>query len=124
MKKLRNYIMAVLLVATGVLAYSPVVANAYDPLDSACNGANATSDVCKNRNEEVSDYVGPIINALLFIVGALSVIMIIVAGFFYTTSNGDSNKVSRAKNTLTYAIVGLVVAFLAYAIVNWVVEII
>ena len=38
----------------------------------------------------------------------------------YATSTGDSGKVTRAKNTLTYAIVGLVVAFLAYAIVFWV----
>ena len=63
---------------------------------------------------------GTIISTLLFVIGALSVIMIIVAGIMYVTSTGDSGKVTRAKNTLTYSIVGLVVAFLAYAIVFWV----
>ena len=49
------------------------------------------------------------------------VIMLIWGGIRYTTSAGDSNKVTAAKNTVLYAIVGLVVAILAYAIVNMVI---
>ena len=52
---------------------------------------------------------------------ALSVIMLIWGGIRYTTSAGDSNKVTAAKNTVLYAIVGLVIAILAYAIVNMVI---
>jgi len=48
--------------------------------------------------------------------------MIIFAGILYTTSAGDASKVTRAKNTLTYSIVGLLLAFLAFAIVNWVLK--
>ncbi len=59
-------------------------------------------------------------NVLLFIVGALSVIMIIIGGFRYVLSGGNSTAVTAAKNTILYAIVGLLVAFFAYAIVNWV----
>ena len=61
-----------------------------------------------------------IVNILLFVIGAISVIMLIWGGIRYTTSGGSSGAVSSAKNTIMYAIIGLVVAFLAYAIVNWV----
>ncbi len=61
-----------------------------------------------------------VINFLLFFVGVVSVIMIIYGGIQYTTSAGDSGKVTNAKNTILYAIVGLIVSILAYAIVNFV----
>ncbi|MCL2445045.1 pilin [Candidatus Saccharibacteria bacterium] len=63
-----------------------------------------------------------IVNVLLFIVGIISVIMLIIGGIKYSTSAGDSGKVTTAKNTIMYAIVGLVVAILAFAIVNFVVD--
>ena len=62
-----------------------------------------------------------IVNILLFIVGAISVIMLIVGGIRYVVSGGDQSAVTGAKNTILYAIVGIVVAFLAYAAVNFVV---
>ncbi len=61
-----------------------------------------------------------IVNILLFIVGALAVIMIIIGGLRYAISGGDAKAVSAAKNTILYAIVGLIVAFLAFAAVNFV----
>jgi len=61
-----------------------------------------------------------IVNTLLFVIGALSVVMLIIGGIRYTTSNGAAAQVTAAKNTIMYALVGLVVAFLAFAIVNWV----
>ena len=63
-----------------------------------------------------------IVNILLFIIGAVSVIMLIIGGIRYTVSNGDQSAVTSAKNTILYAIIGLVVAFLAYALVNWVLD--
>jgi len=64
--------------------------------------------------------VTTITNILLFIVGALSVIMLIFGGLRYVISAGNSTAVTAAKNTILYAIVGLVIAFLAYAAVNFV----
>lgn len=61
-----------------------------------------------------------VVNILLYIIGAVSVIMLIVGGIRYTVSNGDSNQVTAAKNTIMYALIGLIIAFLAYAIVNWI----
>ena len=63
-----------------------------------------------------------IIDIMVFALGAISVIMIVIGGIRYTTSNGDSNGIQGAKNTILYAIVGLVVAILAYAMVNFVVD--
>ena len=61
-----------------------------------------------------------VVNIMLFIIGAISVVMLIFGGIRYTTSGGNSNSVTAAKNTIMYAIIGLIIAFLAFAIVNWV----
>ena len=62
-----------------------------------------------------------ITNVALFAVGLLSVIMLIYGGLRYVISGGDSKKVTDAKNTIMYAIIGLIIAVLSYAIVNFVV---
>lgn len=61
-----------------------------------------------------------VVNVLLFIIGAIAVIMLIWGGIRYTTSAGNAANVTAAKNTIMYAIIGLIIAFLAFAIVNWV----
>ncbi len=60
-------------------------------------------------------------NTILYIVGIIAVIMLIFGGIKYVISGGDAKKVTDAKNTVLYAIIGLVIAFLAYAIVNFVI---
>lgn len=62
-----------------------------------------------------------ITNVMLFLIGAISVIMLIIGGIRYVVSGGDSTAVTNAKNTILYAIVGVVVAILAYAVVNFVI---
>ena len=61
-------------------------------------------------------------NTILYVVGIIAVIMLIIGGIKYVVSGGDSKKVTDAKNTVLYAIIGLVVCFLAYAIVNFVIS--
>jgi multisubunit Na+/H+ antiporter MnhB subunit len=63
-----------------------------------------------------------ITNVMLFIIGAISVIMLIIGGIRYVVSGGDSTKVQEAKNTILYSIVGVVVAILAYAVVQFVID--
>lgn len=89
-------------------------------------GAQAGVD-CGNTDDNPDTLFGgdgaiftTIVNVLLFIIGAISVIMLIIGGIRYTLSGGDSGNVTAAKNTILYAIVGLIIAFLAFAIVNWV----
>ena len=62
-----------------------------------------------------------VVNTLLIIVGAVAVIMLIWGGFKYITSAGDASAVTAAKNTILYAVIGIIVAVLSYAIVNWVI---
>ena len=59
---------------------------------------------------------------LLFLVGAISVIMLIIGGIRYVVSGGDQGAVTSAKNTILYAIVGIIVAFLAFAAINFVMD--
>jgi len=79
-------------------------------------------------NDQSADLFGSagifrtITNVLLFILGAISVIMIIIGGLRYVISGGNSTAVTAAKNTILYAIVGVIVALLAYAIVNFVLD--
>ncbi len=61
-------------------------------------------------------------NTVLFIVGVVAVIMLIIGGIKYVVSGGDAKKVTDAKNTVLYAIIGLVIAFFAFAIVNFVIS--
>ena len=63
-----------------------------------------------------------ITNTLLFAVGTLSVLMIIVGGIRYVTSAGKDASVTKAKNTVLYAIIGLIVAMLAYAAIGFVLQ--
>ena len=63
-----------------------------------------------------------ITNVLLFLVGAISVIMLIIGGFRYVVSGGDSSAIQGAKNTILYAIVGIIISLLAYAAVAFVID--
>jgi hypothetical protein len=78
---------------------------------------DATTGVCGGAG----GVLGNIANVLIFLVGAVAVIMLIWGGLQYVISAGDSKRVESAKNTILYSIIGIVVAILAYAIVNFVV---
>lgn len=86
----------------------------FDGVQSA-QGANTPATLFGDEG-----IISEIINILLFVAGALAVIMLIIGGLRYTISGGNAGSVTAAKNTVLYAIVGLLVAFFAYAIVNWV----
>ncbi len=70
----------------------------------------------------VQELITKIINTLSVLVGAICVIMIIVGGFRYVASAGESNSVSGAKNTILYAIVGLIIVAFAQIIVQFVLQ--
>ena len=134
--KLLTIITAGLIAMVGVVGLSTMGApSAYasctdtpnSPACAAQRGADATgtqSKKCGTNGKEVcgvGDVIKQVINVLLFIIGSLSVIMIIFGGIKYVISNGDSSQITSAKNTILYAVIGLIVALLAYAIVNFVV---
>jgi hypothetical protein len=61
-------------------------------------------------------------NTLIFLVGAVAVIFLIIGGLRYVISNGDPKAVEAAKNTILYAIVGIVVAVISFALVQFVIN--
>lgn len=92
---------------------------------SLCRGAelefgDATTCDPEGSEEKLNSLVTDIVNIFSVIVGIVAVIMIIVGGFKYITSGGDSGNVTGAKNTILYAIIGLVVVALAQFIVKFV----
>lgn len=91
-------------------ATNQVTAGITQACATACNTGTTLGGVFSN-----------VANILVFLVGSVSVIMIIIGGLRYVTSNGDSKQTESAKNTVLYAVIGLIVAIVAYAIVNFVV---
>ena len=88
-----------------------------------CSGDGKGSIYCDNKagsETKVNSIIGNIIQVLLTAVGVISVIMIVIGGIMFTLSSGDAQKAAKARNTILYAVVGLVVAVFASAIVNFV----
>ncbi len=83
----------------------------------------ASDALCKNKdNTNPVQRAKNIINILLTIVGAGSVVVIIYAGILFVISSGNSQTIQTAKNTIIYAVIGLVISILSFAIVNFVVS--
>lgn len=86
-------------------------------------GAEAAKcDGCPNDLFGDTGIFKQVTNTILYVVGIIAVVMLIIGGIKYVVSGGDSKKVTDAKNTVLYAIIGLVIAFLAFAIVNFVIS--
>jgi hypothetical protein len=125
MKKSIKIMLAGMLVAPmmalGLVAVSSPLTQIASAQGSITEGAKAAQG-----DGQSSDLFGEegifktITNAALFLIGAVSVLMLIYGGIRYTISGGDSSAVTAAKNTILYAIIGIIVALLAFAIVNWV----
>lgn len=105
-------------VLIGVVALTPSTIVSADAKSEIRNGFNQVGGATETTTIEVR--IKNIVNIFLYIIGVLSVIMIIVGGLRYTTSAGDSSRIKAAKDTIMYAVIGLAVALVAYAIVNFV----
>ena len=91
------------------------------------NGINITTGAeCSHGTGTPSNLFGDgsvfqrITDVALGLIAAISVLMLIYGGIRYTTSGGNSNNVTAAKDTIMYAIIGIIIAVLAYAIVHFV----
>lgn len=128
MQRFKTFIVALSAVFMPLaLVGASAVVGAADINNSLCQGANLQlgSDAdCSpdgdGATETVNSTVETVINFFSWVVGVVSVIMIIWGGFKYITSGGDSSNVTAAKNTILYAIVGLIIVALAQIIVKFV----
>ena len=111
-------LLALPVIAFGVTTLVADSTSAQLDLESGINSAKGTGT--PDNVTEDDGLIKKVVNLLLWAIGIISVIMIIIGGIRYATSNGDSNQVTAAKNTIMYAVIGLVIAIFAYAIVNFV----
>lgn len=122
-KKILAALIIILGLMSPALAPSASAQSLFNPAKKdACAGAQLTVDSGPNCTEGARGTVGltirKAIDFITIIVGIASVIMIIISGFRFITSNGDSARVTSARNNLIYAIVGLVIVAFAQGIVK------
>src|SRR6185312_3712079 len=132
LKKIKGYLfVAATLLTISVPAVVPTIAasaacshigNQVSSGAATAAGASGT-DLCGGtgvQGTDLASLAAKIVDIFSIVVGAVAIIMIIYGGFRYITSGGDSNRVGSAKNTLIYAIVGLIIVALAQVIVHFV----
>lgn len=131
-KKLKQMVLSALafsLFAAPMLAPVAVHAATADLRNSLCGGtqislttSSAECETGTGGQDQVNNAVKLGLNMFSAIVGIIAVVMIIVGGIQYITSSGDSGNITKAKNTIMYAVIGLVVVALAQIIVKFVLE--
>lgn len=123
MKRIRIFLAALALLL-GVAGMVPaVVASADSPSQTVCNSLTNSSDCSATPpggSLSLNKVLRAVILTLSVLVGVTAVIMIMISGYKYITSGGDSSKITSAKNTLVYSIIGLVIVALAQGFVQFV----
>ena len=120
MKRLPS-LMTALVVALGIgaLGFATQASAIGTISDGASSARGAQQPINLFGNSGVFSQISSV---LLFIVGAIAVIMIVIGGLRYVVSGGDASQVQAAKNTILYSLVGIIIAILAYAAVNFVIN--
>lgn len=92
-------------------------------LDATKNAANTNGEVLPSSikgETGVAEIVGVVIQSLLGIVGLVFFVLFFYAGFNWMTAQGNSDKIDKAKETITASLIGIILVFGAYAITNFV----
>ncbi len=130
--KLKLLLVLTSLIAVFSFALVPVYAQSNNAVAAGlCEGANlhftdTPSSTCDSGGQSITDKVNSflkkLINIFSAVIGVVAVIMIIFGGFRYITSGGNDTSVTSAKNTILYAIIGLVIVALAQLLVRFVLK--
>jgi hypothetical protein len=133
-QRIRNVILAFALIVTGGLAFVPASTFAAacpsgttQTKCDACEGINTLNgsggSTCDpNAGKSVENVIAAVIQIFSVIVGFAAVLMIIVGGVKYITAGGDSGAITSAKNTIIYALVGVVIVAFAQVLVHFVIR--
>lgn len=128
LKKFKSIVTSIVAIAAfaAPMAVPAMASAAADIPSNLCAGASLSTTTCDAQSAgsdaatKVDGIIATVINIFSLVVGIVAVIMIIVGGLKYITSGGDSGNVTGAKNTILYAVIGLVVVALAQFIVKFV----
>lgn len=121
---MKNILLSLAVLSSVILGMGATTVSAV-PIPTVNVGENCTKNgdagttICNSTNS-VSSVIQTVVDTMLIFLGVVCVVVVIIGGIRYITSSGDSKSAGQARNMILYAIIGLVVAFLAYAIVNWV----
>ena len=111
--------------ALGFTPHTPIIISSSVASNEACQGVGLVSGTggCENQTNgsQLNSVLATFINVFSAIVGLVAVIMIIVAGLQFITANANPQNIAKARSSLLYAIVGLVVVVLAQVIVHFVI---
>ncbi|HEX5798453.1 MAG TPA: pilin [Candidatus Saccharimonadales bacterium] len=134
-KKIKKHISTAVASIVLALSLGTGVAMAQHVSGGVCTGSNlkfTTSNATAgtgcadpsfaNQDAKVNNIIALVINIFSIIVGVIAVIMIVYGGFRYITSGGDTTKVTASRNTILYAIIGLIIVALAQFIVKFVLQ--
>jgi|GEM_PF-125005 len=124
-KKIKYFVLSLSIVLTAGMISVPALAAGTDFKGDACSGLQSISGndttTCPTGSESaLSNLIKTIISILSLVVGIVAVIMVIVGGFKFITSGGDSAKTASARSTIVYALVGILVAAFAQVLVHFV----
>lgn len=120
MKKILKIVLPVLIMGMVFVGFASTIDVSAVTLQEGAEAARC--DNCPRDLFGDNGVFKKITNTILYIVGIIAVIMLIIGGVRYVISGGDAKKVTDAKNTILYAIIGLIICFLAFAIVNFVIS--
>lgn len=121
----------VMAVVLGLSFISLEAAGAQGAKQAACEGSGGTwtpspsaqdpqDGICDSGGRSLTSTISQVSSILLYIVGAVSVLMVVIGGLRYALAQGDSNAVNAAKNTVLYALVGVLVASMGLGLVTFV----
>ncbi len=117
MKKIAGVVLSFVMIFGIFLSSAPSSSYA---VDSATDYLNTLNDIGVGGDTGLMNIIKDTLNTVIALAGVVCVVMMIVAGYSYITAAGDENKVKKASQTLTWAIVGLVVCFVAIVLVNFI----
>ncbi len=124
MKNKLKYAILILLSVIGLSIFT--IPRNVSALDNVCQMENVSKSVreaagCEGDEDKLPGAVVTIINVIIGVAGLVAVIFIIIGGINYMTSSGESTKVEKARKTILYAVIGLVIVALAFTITNFVI---
>lgn len=122
------FIVPIITILCCIATFSASLSASAASINDVCGNPNVAPEIqaasgCPSTGttEELPNVIQTILNSVIGVTGVVAVIFIIVGGFNYMTSNGDANKVTKAKSTILYALIGLAICAFAFAIVNFVI---
>lgn len=120
--KLTKIIFAIIasVLSLNLLGLTPVSATG-DVCSSSASAEVKKAAGCSGNSNALPKAIQSILNAVILVAGLVSVTFIIIGGVHYMTSSGDAAKVKKARDTILYAVIGLIICALAFAIVNFVI---